>query len=150
MNATLRLASPSERDLLVELMDEFHRESDFTLDRPAAERAFDALLADPALGRAWIVVYEGQTAGYVALSFGFSLEHMGRDARVDDFYLRPAFRGAGLGSSVLEQIEGEARSEGARALHVEVGRENAIAQHVYRKRGMRGHDDRELLTKTLL
>jgi ribosomal protein S18 acetylase RimI-like enzyme len=86
--------------------------------------------------------------GYAVLLFGYSLEYRGRDAFVDDVYLAPARRGRGLGRTVLEQVESAARELGVRALHLEVERENAAAQALYRRRGFRD-TERLLMTKIL-
>jgi ribosomal protein S18 acetylase RimI-like enzyme len=60
----------------------------------------------------------------------------------------PARRGRGLGRAALEAVESAARELGVRALHLEVERENASAQALYRDRGFRDND-RRLMTKRL-
>lgn len=87
-----------------------------------------------------------EVAGYIVLTFGFSLEYHGRDALVDEIYLRERFRGQGTGTRGLQFIEGVCRELGIRALHLEVERANIIAQSVYRRAGFVDHD-RYLLTK---
>jgi GNAT superfamily N-acetyltransferase len=148
MDFELRAASPVDRELLVELIAEFYRESGYPMDEGEARRAFGELLADPHHGRVWIVVVEGRPAGYLALTLGFSLEYMGVDAFIDDFFLRPEIRDRGVGTAVLSQVEAEASVLGIRALHLEVERGNARARAVYDRRGFREHD-RVLLTKKL-
>jgi len=148
MDFELREAVPGDRELLVELIGEFYRESGYPMDAGEARRAFGELLADPQHGRVWLVAVKGQPAGYLALTLGFSLEYMGVDAFIDDFYLRPDVRGHGIGSAVLAQVESEASVLGIRALHLEVERGNARARAVYDRRGFR-ETDRVLLTKRL-
>ena len=145
---TLRLAVSDDVDRLLEMMAAFYAESDMPLDHAAARAALTALVADPALGRLWIVQVEGARAGYIAVTFGFSLEYLGRDAFVDDFYIEPTHRGRGLGNRVLEIVEAECRALGVRALHLEVARGNAAGQALYRKRGFRDND-RQLLSLRL-
>jgi ribosomal protein S18 acetylase RimI-like enzyme len=88
------------------------------------------------------------TAGYLVLTFGFSLEFGGRDALIDELYVRENFRGRGLGRASLVLAAEVCREEGIRALHLEVDRVNTRAQGVYRQAGFRDHD-RYLLTKWL-
>ena len=87
-------------------------------------------------------------AGYLVVCFGWSLEFQGRDAFVDELYVREAFRGQGLGTRALEVAADLCRASGVRALHLEVERRNTRAQDVYRRAGF---VDREyyLMTRRL-
>jgi GNAT superfamily N-acetyltransferase len=57
-------------------------------------------------------------------------------AIVDDFFIQPAFRGAGLGKAAMEEVRAYCASHGVRAIHVETGRDNAAALAVYRRAGL--------------
>jgi len=144
----LRPATAEDVPRLRELMSENYAEAGYPFDPVSARECFAAIVRDPSLGRAWLVEVEGEEAGYAVLTLGYSLEYRGRDAFVDDLYLAPAQRGRGLGRSALEAVEAAARELGVRALHLEVERENATAQELYRRRGFRDND-RRLLTKML-
>lgn len=148
MDASLRPADPGDRDLLLALMREYYAHDRLPLDEPRARTAVERLLADPACGRAWVIEAVGAPVGYVVLAFGFSLEYLGRDAFVDEIYLRPEARGRGVGRQALERVEAEARALGVQALHLEVERRNADAAAVYRRAGFEDHD-RSLMTKWL-
>lgn len=148
MRRNLRLATPSDRALLVELMSEFYAESSYALDRQRAEEAFRTLLADARLGRVWLIQSEGHVVGYVVVTFGYSMEYGGRDAFIDDLFIRPAFRGKGVGTMTLDAVRTEAVELGVRALHLEVGRDNPTAQTLYRQAGFKDND-RQLLTLRL-
>ncbi len=150
MNATVRTATIADVPDLVGLMDEFYAEAHFPLDHPAAELSFSALLRQPALGTVWLMLHDGQPAGYVVLTTRFSMEYGGLDGFVDDLFVRPRFRRRGLGASALALLLEEAHARGLRALHVEVGRTNQAGQALYRSLGMMpGTDDRELLSLAL-
>ena len=103
-------------------------------------RGVAADLRDGALGSVYLIRSGEDVAGYVVLTFGFSLEFYGRDALVDELYLREEFRGKGLGRTALQFVEGVCREEGIKALHLEVDRVNTRAQGVYRAAGYRDHD----------
>jgi ribosomal protein S18 acetylase RimI-like enzyme len=128
-------------------MAEFYAESGYPFDRAAAADAIREMLDQPGLGRIWLVA-QPEVVGYVAVTFGFSLEFLGRDAFIDEFFIRPRFRGAGLGTRVLAALEPECRALDVRALHLEVERENPFAQRLYRRQGYRDND-RRLLSKRL-
>ena len=55
----MRPATADDIETLVDLMDEFYAESGYVLDRRRAARAFAALLADPRLGRVWLIDTDG-------------------------------------------------------------------------------------------
>lgn len=144
----IRTATAEDLPLLVDLMTSFYGESSLALPRDTAEKAFAQLLADPALGRVWICEQQDQAVGYIVLTLGFSMEYGGRDAFVDDLYVRARFRGRGIGKRLLDTLIGECGRLQVRALHLEVGRANRRAQALYRSRGFRDRD-RQLLTLKL-
>ena len=131
------------------MLADFYAEEGYPLDRALVRTVIDRLIGDPVLGRLWLILHAGEVVGYVAVCFGYSLEYHGRDAFVDDLYLRPDVRGKGLGTRVLEAVEPACRALGVRTLHLEVERGNRAAHALYRKRGFR-HTDRLLLSKRLI
>jgi GNAT superfamily N-acetyltransferase len=149
MTPQLDLAGPADFEAVFGLLRQFYEETKFPLDEPAAARALRELLARPALGRVWLIHVAGEPVGYAAVTFGFSLEYEGCDAFLDEIFLRPSARGRGVGRGCLAAIEAACREFGVRALHLEVERDNAAAQALYRERGFRD-DGRLLLTKRLL
>ena len=74
------------------------------------------------------------------LCFGYSLEWLGRDAFVDEFYLLEEYRRLGWGRKTMEFVEEAARSAGVRTLHLEVVRENNAALQVYQRLGFVEHE----------
>jgi ribosomal protein S18 acetylase RimI-like enzyme len=146
MEPTLRIATESDADLLLEFMREYYAFDGHAFDLPQARTALLGLLRDPSLGRVWLISTAQEVAGYVVLTLGYSLEFLGRDAFLDEFYLRETHRRQGLGRKVLELVEEAARSLQVRTLHLEVVRRNRAAQHFYRKLGFRDRDH-YLMTK---
>ena len=149
MTPALRLADLDDVPRLVELMTEFYAESDYPLQTVRAIAAFTQLIGDDRLGRVWIIEDGDTPVGYAVLTLGFSMEYGGRDAFVDDLYIRPAYRHRGLGSGVLEELKRTCLALGIRALHLEVGRANDVALRLYRTAGFE-ENDRQLLTLPLL
>jgi ribosomal protein S18 acetylase RimI-like enzyme len=146
--ASFRLATVDDEDLLIELMEEFYRVEHLPFEETIARRALKQILDNTLFGLIHLIGAEDAVAGYIVLTFGFSLEFHGRDALVDELYLREEFRRRGLGRAALEFIEGVCRNEGIEAIHLEVDRINVRAQEIYRRAGYRDHD-RYLLTKWL-
>lgn len=133
---TVREATPADVPTLVSLMTEFYAESAFPLPAEPAKRAFEALLASPALGRVWIMECDGEPGGHVVLTFEFSMEYGGLRGFVDDLFVRPAYRRRGLAAAGLAEVRRACVSMGVRALLVEVGPDNHAAQRAYRGIGL--------------
>jgi GNAT superfamily N-acetyltransferase len=101
--------------------------------------ALRALLRDQNLGRAWLILDGGGPVGYVVLCFGYSLEWLGRDAFVDEFYLLEEYRRRGWGRKTMEFLEEAARAADVRTLHLEIVRQNTAALQIYQKLGFAEH-----------
>lgn len=134
-----RMAVESDADALLEFMKAYYAFDGHGFDRDKARIALTALLRDASLGRGWLILDGHVAVGYVVLCFGYSLEWLGRDAFVDEFYLREEYRGLGWGRKTMAFVEEAAASAGIRTLHLEVvsGNEGALA--LYRKIGFREH-----------
>ncbi len=105
--------------------------------------------AQPDFVRGWLLEFESQVAGYVVLTFGFSLEYGGLDAYVDELFVKPEFRGRGFASQALGFLTLECQKLNVVALHLEVGADNHTAKSLYAKMGFKS-TARELLNKDLL
>jgi ribosomal protein S18 acetylase RimI-like enzyme len=141
-------ASPADVPKLVALMSEFYSEAGYKLNPQRAAEAFATLLSDEKLGFVWFIRSKSEDVGYLVLTLCYSMEFGGTNAYIDDFYVKPAFRGAGLGTAALGELRAFCNERGYRAVHVETGRENAAALAVYRRVGF-GEIDRALLTLPL-
>lgn len=127
-------ALPSEVELLLDLARAFHREDGHPLD-PEGEAALRQIVSGEPMARCWLIRRAGEVIGYVALTLGYSIEHGGRDGFIDDLYLIPAARGAGIGATVLDFALEQARRLGIGTLHLEVDAANDRATSLYRALG---------------
>jgi len=137
--AQFRLAVESDADALLEFMQEYYAFDGHGFDREKARVALTALLRDSKLGLAWLILDGDAAVGYIVLCIGYSLEWLGRDAFVDEFYLREEYRGRGWGRQTMSFLEEAARTAGIWTLHLEVVQENTSALHLYRKLGFTEH-----------
>ena len=103
-------------------------------------------MSNQEFGRFWIIYSGDLVAGYVALTFGFSFEYKGRDAFIDELFLKADFRDKGIGRQTMEFLEKQAIELGLGAIHMEVERQNDKAIRLYTKQGY-GDFDRNMLTK---
>jgi ribosomal protein S18 acetylase RimI-like enzyme len=141
-------ASGEDEDLVLRLMQEFYPGEGLPFDADIAREALGELWRNPALGCVCLIYAGREVAGYAVLAFGFSLEFHGRDALIDELYIRPTYRGMGYGTGCIEWLEAFCVKEGIRAIHLEVDHDNERAQRLYNRIGYRDHD-RHLLTKWL-
>ena len=76
---------------------------------------------------------DGILAGYGMVTRSYSTERGGICVWIEDIYIKPAYRGQGIGSAFLRFVE-EA-NPGAVRLRLEAEPENEHAMHVYQKAG---------------
>src|SRR5258708_40211952 len=88
------------RALIWELAD-FEKEPD-EVRVTVEDLARDGFGAIPKF-RALIAEWDGQPAGY-ALFFGYYSTWRGQGMYLEDLFVRPAFRGRGIGSALLPQV----------------------------------------------
>jgi GNAT superfamily N-acetyltransferase len=144
----MRVATIADLAVLVELMAGYYREAGYAFDADRAGDAFRTLLAEPRLGAVWLIEQEQRGVGYAVVTLGYSMEYGGLDAFLDDLFVQPAFRNAGLGTAALATVREYCASRGVRALHLEVERGNPAAQRIYERAGFQS-TDRQLLTLRL-
>lgn len=133
---------------ILSYMKDFNEHENIPFNKYDAKEALINLLENDRYGKAFNILADDLPAGYLIITFGYSLEYKGRDAFVDELFIDEDFRGKGLGTAALKFAEIVCRENGIKALHLEVEKENKRAQNVYRKNGFKDHE-RYLLTKWL-
>jgi GNAT superfamily N-acetyltransferase len=149
VQTSLRSAKVDDLPELLDLMQEYYAYDELEFTQATALAALQDLLSEPTMGHVWLICWDNLTMGYVVLTFGYSLEFGGRDAFIDELYIRTAYRGRGVGTRTLGQVETAARSMGIRALHLEVERGNRGARRFYRSSGFEDRDRFHLMSKRL-
>ena len=79
-----------------------------------------------------IIEVDGEAAGYAILSRSFSPESGSPICWIEELYIRPAFRGYGLGTKFLSSVREEFPSA---RLRLEVEPENTGAVALYKRLG---------------
>lgn len=131
----MRKASPADVEQLVAMMTEFYSDSPYTLNPRRATEAFRSLLADERLGYVWFIQSNSKDVGYVVLTLCYGMTYGGLSGILDDFYIRPEFRGLGLGKAAMIEIRGFCEQHAICSLQVETGLDNEAALAVYRRSG---------------
>jgi GNAT superfamily N-acetyltransferase len=139
LTARIRVARAPDVPGILAVMRPYYAEDGYTFERRRAAKVLRAFLQRPDWGRAWVVTLRRgrrqEIAGYAAVTLGYSLEHGGRDAFLDEIVVLPEHRGLGLGRRLLGQAEAWCRRQGVRSLHLEVERRHRGAISLYRKAG---------------
>lgn len=149
MMATIfRPVARADIELLLQFMREYYEFDHLSFDERVARAALENFIDDPAFGRVWWLSVNGELVGYLILTLGYSIEYGGRDAFIDEVYIRAGYRGQGIGRQAIAFAETQCRALGVRALHLEVERDNTTAHALYRKVGFVDHD-RYLMTKRI-
>ena len=129
----IRRAGPEDRATLLTLTAEFYQVDDHPFDMSVVEAGVDPLLANDEYG---IVLITDD--GYAVVTWSYSLESGGRDALLDELYVRR--RSRGIGSSLIEAIFSEMRARGLRRIFLETEPSNQEARSFYQRHGFRIED----------
>ena len=132
---------PLLRSLICELA-EFERELE-AVTITEADLARDGFGPQPKF-RALIAEWDGQPAGY-AFFFDFYSTWAGRHMFLEDLFVKPQFRGKGIGRSLMAKVARIARQQHCSAMRWEVLSWNQSAIEVYRALGAEFLDDWKLM-----
>lgn len=130
---TVRRATAADRDLLVQLWDEFAGPGPLPPWVPDA-RALSLREIDVALADGVVVLALDDTAAH---GFAAGLLRSPALAEVTELYVRPDARRRGLGRTLLAAVVGALREQGAEYVNVEVAPDNGVARTVYEHAGFR-------------
>ncbi|GAA3458920.1 GNAT family N-acetyltransferase [Saccharothrix longispora] len=128
MSDVIRRAVPTDLPALLPLVREFYEVDGHVYDEDVVTSALEPLLRDDRFGQVWLF-----ETGYAVLTWGYSLESGGRDALLDEFFVRN--RGGGVGGAVVAALVERARAAGARKVFLETEDRNEAARRFYRRHG---------------
>jgi ribosomal protein S18 acetylase RimI-like enzyme len=149
MQIWFRRAKEADHDQIVSMMRELYASDDLPFPSRGPV-ALQLLLREPDYGCCEMILDGNSTIGYFVLGYGFSLEFGGRDAFLDELYVKPDSRGKGVGRAAVARAAELCRELGIGALHLEVNSENTAAQRLYRRAGFTPRHSRyDLLTLRL-
>lgn len=138
MKIFLQNTGESDSPVLLNLMAQYYEHEQLPFNPALALNALKNLMQNENWGRIWLIRADSTLVGYIALTFGFSLECFGQDAFVDEFFILEPFRKKGIGQKILQMVEIECRLNGIHALHLVVRNNNSLAFQFYEKLGFVG------------
>ena len=138
MNDTPLLTRATLEDLpqLLVLIQEFCSIDKHDFDEQRIADCLPALLESDDDGVVWKI---GDPAvGYAVVTWGYSLESGGREALIDEIYLRT--RGKGVGTRAINAILDDCRARGCKIVFLETEARNARVRSFYARAGFAADD----------
>ena len=126
----LQRARMEHLPLMLTLVSEFCVTDQHTFDPDRVTRALVPLLEDDAHG---VVYLADNEQGYVVITWGYSLESGGREALIDEIYLRR--RGEGRGGKVMDALFDDMAARGVVKMFLETETHNRRARRFYARQG---------------
>ena len=143
----LVLAKKKDLDTVLTLIQEFHEMEGIESKRTVLMNAVYPLLKKQnEFGCILVIQLDGETVGYIALCFGYSLEFGGRDAFIDELYIRKSHRGKKLSTAAIEHCKALAKPLAINALHLEVNAKADKLQALYKKNGFELRQKNKLMS----
>jgi GNAT superfamily N-acetyltransferase len=111
------------------------QEADFEPDPERQQRALRAIVADPSIGRIYVVREGADVIAMASLLYTVSTAEGGKAAWLEDVVVRPDRRGRGIGRMLLEQVAARARADGVLRIALLTDPDNEPAHALYRDLG---------------
>jgi GNAT superfamily N-acetyltransferase len=128
----ITLAGPESLASIVTLLAAQLREHEIETPADALRDAVESVLSDPRHGFIFFASEESEAVGAAYAASHLSAEHGGIVGWLEEIYVRPEWRGRGVGSSLLDATAARAQMLGWRGLELEVvaGHERAAALYL--------------------
>ena len=135
MNQILHLATTADTDKLEPMIAAYHALEGIHTDEDHRRSAITPLLEGSPHGAIWLIGPKMSPVGYVAVSFGWSIEMGGLDGCIDELWIREKVRGRGMGGEAVLTLIKSLKGAGLMALHLEIGPDNTRAETLYGRLG---------------
>jgi GNAT superfamily N-acetyltransferase len=145
----MHLCGPDDLDRLAGLATQFHAEMGRDLTDEARRAALAPLLAGSPHGAAYLFGPARAPTGYLVVSFGWSVEFGGLEARIDELFVREKVRGRGIGSEAVNAMSRALAGAGVMALHLEVDAGRPGIRKFYQQAGFVPRSDAALMSRAL-
>jgi GNAT superfamily N-acetyltransferase len=137
-------AGPTDLDAVLRLVAEFYVVDGHPHDEETVRRALVPLLEDDTFGVVWLIGVDapgpdaGDPAGYAVVTWSYALESGGRDALLDEIYVRD--RSTGTGGQALQEILADCRQRGITKMFLETEAGNDRGRAFYTGHGFAVED----------
>jgi len=98
------------------------------------EKTFTELMRSQEYAEGYVLEYDGKTVGYALLAKTFSQEAGGMVVWIEELYVKPKYRGRGLGHKFFEYLK-DHLPQNTKRLRLEAESDNQKAISLYRRFG---------------
>jgi GNAT superfamily N-acetyltransferase len=137
MPTEIRLATPGDHETVADLLLAQLQEHGIPTPREEIAHAVGGMLRDPSLGFILVALVDGRIVGVAYLAYNWTLEAGGRVVWMEELYVDPAHRCAGIGTGLLRAALEHARAQGCVAADLEVEESHTRAANLYSREGFR-------------
>ena len=132
----IRKIQPSDKEIYFQLANEFYSSDAVLSPVPKShfENTFRELMRSDVYAEGFLLISDGEVAGYALLAKSFSQEAGGLTVWIEELYVREQFRSHGLGSEFFEFLEEKLP---AKRYRLEIEPENERAVALYQRRGFK-------------
>lgn len=130
---------PADQTAVLQLMHDFYTIDNYPFDSKKAENLFQTFVSQPQLGQGFVILSDGEIAGYMILTYFFSFEFGGRMALFDELYIAADFRGKSLGKLAMEFGKQVMKELDIVGYYLEVEPHNEVAKKLYLAQGFKNH-----------
>lgn len=128
---TFQNLQQSQISTIVSMMQDFYAIDNYPIEIGESKQLFETFIANPNLGKAWLMFQNEEVVGYVILTFVFSFEYKGIVAFLDELYIKNEHQGKGFGKQAIQFIQKESSQLNVKMLYLEVEHHNENAQKLY-------------------
>jgi GNAT superfamily N-acetyltransferase len=139
MELTYGTATLKDLPQMVELLGVlFTDEAEFQPDSGKQQRALEAILGNPTIGRLFVAREGRRVVAMASLLYTVSTAEGGKAAWFEDLVVHPDERKRGIGEALLKHVVDQARAEGVLRITLLTDMQNERAQAMYRRVGFVG------------
>jgi GNAT superfamily N-acetyltransferase len=132
----VRVARKTDLAAMTHLLGQlFKQERDFSPAAAKQRRALGLILAQPAMGRLFVLTRGSRVLGMVSLLFTISTAEGGKAAWLEDLVVLPDERGKGLGTRLLSGAIDWARKAGMNRITLLTDTDNVHSLRLYARHG---------------
>ena len=132
---TIQKAVEEDWAIVLDLLQRQFAEHQIDVDEATLTFAIQEELRNEKLGIFLLARQDERPIGFAAIVFTWTLEHGGNSAWLEELYVLPELRGAGIGSQLIDATIVETTKLGCKAIDLEVEEEHERAEHLYQHKG---------------
>lgn len=131
---SIREAALADLEALLPLVAAYRAFYERQPDAKGERRFIEAHLRSGS-SKIYLAELSSEIAGFMQLFKTYSTVHLCSSWILEDLFVDPRFRNAGVATALLERAVEHARGDGAGGMFLETARDNARAQSVYERAG---------------